>query len=331
MKIIIDEREHELYEKCNTLINENREKYKHVFLFRQVLPLGDILIKTDDMNFSENKKEKHQKITPNKDLILIERKTFSDLSASIRDGRYSEQSHRLSYSSGLPNHNIIYLLEGMFSQTKEKDRKTIMSCITSLNYFKGYSVMRTANVRESAEWILCTADKLERELSKSSSQVAIESKDIFVGSEIKNDFLGMECSNLSTLRSDEPTITETKSECFQEISESDFKTCSPSENANEPPEYCNFVKKEKNKNITPDNIGSILLCQIPSVHSVSAIAIMQKFSSFHELMNRLENDPTCLDEIYTETNGKKRKISKSIIQNIKKYLLPDKEKVINPH
>ena len=94
------------------------------------------------------------------------------------------------------------------------------------------------------------------------------------------------------------------------------------EKIKDPPEYCSVVKKEKNKNITPENIGTILLCQIPLVHSVSAIAIMEKFSSIHHLITSLIDNPNCLNEIYTETNGKKRKLSKTMIQNIKKFLLP---------
>jgi hypothetical protein len=54
------------------------------------------------------------------------------------------------------------------------------------------------------------------------------------------------------------------------------------------------VKKEKCKNITPENIGAIFLCQIPLVHSVSAVAIMQKFSSFQELINSC-NNPELID------------------------------------
>jgi hypothetical protein len=48
---------------------------------------------------------------------------------------------------------------------------------------------------------------------------------------------------------------------------------------------------------------------------------MQKFSSIQTLIECLVKDSNCLNDIYTETNGKKRKLSKSIIENIKKYLL----------
>ena len=72
MKIIIDEREHGLYDKCSEILNSNSMKYKNISLLRQVLPLGDILIKTGE-DFQ------------NKDIILIERKTFSYLAFVMED------------------------------------------------------------------------------------------------------------------------------------------------------------------------------------------------------------------------------------------------------
>ena len=45
-------------------------------------------------------------------LIIIERKTISDLVSSIKDGRYSDQTRRLSDFEGVYNRNIYYLIEG---------------------------------------------------------------------------------------------------------------------------------------------------------------------------------------------------------------------------
>ena len=50
------------------------------------------------------------------DFLIIERKSLSDLIASIKDGRYNEQSYRLIHSSGLYRHHIVYLIEGGFAQ-----------------------------------------------------------------------------------------------------------------------------------------------------------------------------------------------------------------------
>ena len=90
----------------------------------------------------------------------------------------------------------------------------------------------------------------------------------------------------------------------------------------QPPNYCNFVKKVKKDNITPENIGEIILCQIPGISSVTAITIMKKYVTFPKLIMALQENPQCLDGMACESsNGKSRKISKSSIENIVKFLV----------
>ena len=99
---------------------------------------------------------------------LIDRKeVIFDLIASIKDGRYEEQSYRLLHSSNFPLHSIIYLIEGMFSQVNNQlEKKMIYSAMTSLHYFKGFSVYRTAHLKETADWLLNMIDKIEKEFNK---------------------------------------------------------------------------------------------------------------------------------------------------------------------
>ena len=106
MKLILDERERELYDECYS-IQCSQPTPSYVVLSKEVLALGDAIIRTDD----------------DKDILLIERKSFSDLLASIKDGRYEEQSYRLMHSSGYPLHSIVYILEGMFSQVRTQLEK----------------------------------------------------------------------------------------------------------------------------------------------------------------------------------------------------------------
>jgi ERCC4-type nuclease len=86
--------------------------------------------------------------------------------------------------------------------------------------------------------------------------------------------------------------------------------------------YCNVVKKVKKENVTPANIGEIMLCQVPGISSVTAIAIMKQFTSFFHLLESCKNNPNCLENLQYENNGKIRKISKSSISSIFKYFLP---------
>ena len=101
-----------------------------------------------------------------KELIIVERKTINDLASSIRDNRYNEQSYRLTECE-LHNHYIYYLIEGGLSNLNHRvNKQSILSAITSLSYFKGFSVYRTLSVTESAEWLIRCADKIGRETKK---------------------------------------------------------------------------------------------------------------------------------------------------------------------
>jgi ERCC4-type nuclease len=264
MQIIIDDREHTLYEKI-TEQNSNA----NIILSKKTLHLGDIHIKTDDL----------------KDVVLIERKSLSDLLASIKDGRYDEQSHRLSNASGFHPHNIIYIIEGVIGQIREpKEKRLILSAITSLNFFKGFSVLRTNSVQETAELILSMTDKINRGF--------IKGKHPFTPSTIIYN-------SIETLPVE--------------------NTCESVVN------YSNFVKKVKSDNITPDNIGIILLSQIPGVSSVTAAAILQKYdNSFLKFIEEAGKNKDSLVNIlgnitYSSKSGA-RKINKSAIENIAKYI-----------
>jgi len=274
MKIIIDEREHSLYEKCQLLSNQ----YKNIVLSKEVLPLGDILIKTDH----------------DTDILLIERKSFSDLLSSIKDGRYEEQSYRLLNSSGLLPHSIFYLLEGMFSQLYNPlDKKIILSAMTSLQYFKGFSLIRTSSVNETAEFVLSMADKIDRELQKG--------KQPYYLSEAYR-----QTNTIDSTENLENTIDLSNNTIDSTITSS---------------QYCSVVKKVKKDNITPENIGEIILCQIPGISSTTAMAIMKNFNGFPQFIDELKKNPQCIENITTESNGKMRKISKSCLDNIRRFLL----------
>jgi transposase len=86
-------------------------------------------------------------------------------------------------------------------------------------------------------------------------------------------------------------------------------------------DYCNVVKKVKKDNITTDNIGQIILSQIPGIGATAAISIMKGFRSFPHFMQSIRENPTILDNIRVENGGKSRKLGKNCIQSIKAYLM----------
>jgi ERCC4-type nuclease len=231
------------------------------------------------------------------DKIIIERKSVNDLLSSIKDGRYEEQSYRLN---GLNhhNHNIVYLIEGdlnkinYFKTVNPAEKLTLYSAMFSLNYYKGFSVFRSFNMEETANIVCNMAYKIGKDLSKkpyfqNKTQIEMpinESGDI--ETIIQND----EDSN------DNIQVTEK--------------------------DYVGVIKKIKKDNITPDNIGEIMLCQIPGISSVTSLAIMEKYKSIPNLIKELElNADSMKDLSYTNTKGQVRKINKTSIANIVKFLL----------
>ena len=337
MKVIIDDRERELYERTYSIVQANNT---YVVLSKEVLPLGDIFITTDE----------------GKHVMLIERKTLQDLLSSIKDGRYEEQSYRLTHSSGLPPHSILYIIEGQFSQLRSSaERKIVYSALTSLNFFKGFSVIRTNSISETAEYIVWMSEKIERNFLKcvfpyylqpqyckymqmpSETGINNERKqeDDLVLQEIEDDKPldnTMKLKNIDNLKNNiilpsiNNTITSPKKDTDLLFQKGELFTYPQEVLDKQQTEllasnYCNVVKKVKKDNITPENIGEIILCQIPGISSVTSIAIMKQFSSFPDFIKQLNENPECLNNIVCETKGKQRKISKSCLENIKKYLL----------
>ena len=244
MKVIIDERETSLYDLC---INHENYAKDNFTLEKRMLQLGDILFTNDDESVT---------------YLCIERKSLQDLLSSIKDGRYTEQSYRLS--NCFPNpHNVVYLLEGMLSTVK--DKKTVISCIASLNYFKGFSVHRTVSIAETALYILCMADKLAREFKKGTSAVSA-------------------------------SITAPVSA-----------------------DYCNVVKVSKKANITKDNIGQMILMQIPGISSTIANEIMQPFKSFIEFLDHIRANSDYLEKL--TITDKKRKLGSNVVKGIQEFIL----------
>jgi len=112
-----------------------------------------------------------------KEIVIIERKTVSDLASSICDGRYQEQSFRLLESSLAP-HRIVYLIEGEVMDLSIP-KKTIQSAMMSLWFSKGFSVVQTKNIDETVEFIQSLLEKVNKESEEKEyvSTLKIKKKD----------------------------------------------------------------------------------------------------------------------------------------------------------
>lgn len=258
MKLKIDDREKKLIK----LIRAFKDMYAFKFeIIVEKLPIGDVILCDDD----------------DTERLIIERKSVNDLAASLKDGRYREQSYRLT-NNPVHNHNIVYLIEGDISLYSNRYTKikpqTLYVTMFCLQYYKGFSVIKTKDISETAEYIIFTLDKMMRTPDK------------------KNFY-------------------------------------SEDKQQQQPKNYCEVVNKVKKKNIRPENIGEIILSQIPGISSTTSLAIMKKFGSLYNLLNELKQDQHCLDEIvYITKKGQERRVSKSSIANVVQYLLYQKSNII---
>ena len=194
------------------------------------LPLGDIIIHDPAQG------------QQGRDIVLFERKSLNDLAASIQDGRYKEQSFRLTQSTDFHNHNIIYIIEGDIARYDAKhsriSKSALQSAMVSLLYYKGFSVIRTMNVGETAEFILHFADKVAKECAIGPTIPAYSNT-----------------LPVTTLSCDDATTATATAERYSEVTS----------------------KKEKRDFITRENIGEIMLSQVPGVSPKIATGIMKKY------------------------------------------------------
>ena len=243
MNLIIDIRESKLI----TLYENNNINYE-----KKQLDLGDVQINNS-----------------NNTVLVFERKTLNDLLSSIVDGRYNEQSFRLDACPVL-NHNIYYIIEGDIERYKDKEKSlytknTIYSCIYSLTYKKGFSVLLSQNINQTYTLINKIYNKLCKEPVKSNEN-----------------------------------------------------------HENHENNYLNSMKISKKSNLTPENIGMLFLAQIPGVSKNSAEKVFNfcNVTSIGQLIILLNTDKSILEKVrYLNEKGKEKKLTKTVIENINKYLL----------
>jgi ERCC4-type nuclease len=248
MKLYIDNREPKAIIDSLEFIN-NSSKNKITIEIKS-LDLGDFVL-YDEINEEA--------------IIIIERKSLADLETSIKDGRYNEQSYRLSQNT-LANHNIYYLIEGSIINYKNKSFKnTLYSSLFSLSYFKGFSVFNSLNAVESAELIYSFVNKFLRTKDK-------------VGYYSNNNSI----TNNEDLEKNEDLKLENKEDS-----------------------YLANIKNSKKSNITRENIDILMLMQVPGVSITSATTIMNTHKTINNLVNNLTKDETCLDSLKTENNNRK--------------------------
>ena len=278
------------------VVCNSHEGGKHV-IKKEQLAVGDIILENDKGEV----------------VIIFERKTLYDLAASIRDGRYNEQSFRLN-KENIHNHNRVYIIEGDIERYIEKkgrvSRKTLISCMFSLLYYKGFSVFRTNSICETADVVVFFADKYY----KTSTSVASKLRLPYYTNKLSISENSHAISSMSSIRPD------TKGKTCEDYDSDDNE------------KYCAALKthKEKNEYITPDNINIIMLTCVPGISSKVATQLMREYKTIQNLLYQLEKSPNMLNTFMIKTEGAGagasskttfRKINKTSVENIKKFLM----------
>jgi ERCC4-type nuclease len=178
-------------------------------------------------------------------------------------------------------------VEGDFARYNDRfsriGKGALHSAMCSLNYYKGFSVVRTMSIMETYEIIHSYANKLAASPAPYGNYYKVPSP----------------------------------IEAVEAISATATATATVEDPASS---YCSVlkVKQIKCENITPQNIGEIMLCNIPGVSNKTASAIVKKYPTLRTLIEALKESSDCLDDIRLETQ---RKLSKQCIQNIYNFLM----------
>lgn len=140
LKIIIDNREAKLLQ---IIMERDLDSYKDIIsIHKEQLDISDIIINYNDQL-----------------LFYYERKTVSDLVASIKDGRYKEQKARLLSSNA---NSINYIIEGdsITSIKNKNNQKMITSAYINSIYRDNINILFSNDLNDTATLLLLIATKI---------------------------------------------------------------------------------------------------------------------------------------------------------------------------
>lgn len=137
MKLVIDNRE-------NGVIQVFKDRQLESECEIESLPLGDFVFREDTVQH-----------------LIIERKTYDDLAASIVDGRFREQKSRLAEMRENSS-KIMYIIEGNDRGYKGKvPYKTLQSAILNLLLVHNFKVMFARDTCGTVDILMMIKNKLE--------------------------------------------------------------------------------------------------------------------------------------------------------------------------
>jgi ERCC4-type nuclease len=172
-ELIVDNRE--------SAVSKSLKALQQKFLVEQ-LSIGDFLIKRNEQPYA-----------------LWERKTYSDLVASLKDSRFREQKHRMMHSTASIHG---YIIEGSYPKGPINGIKpaTIDSILLGLTLRDRYTVIYSTGPEHTAELLTKMLVKFNEWCSSTSVSPEIAHQDALIqGSTVKKDGLTVETCYLAQL------------------------------------------------------------------------------------------------------------------------------------
>jgi len=283
-----------IYESCEAAMElhiDNRERElinSHSFdTFNPKLSnleLGDIVIKYNGKTFA-----------------VFERKTLSDLAASIKDSRYANQKKRLLENYDVKQ--IYYIIEGVldYGECSPADIKingisknTLLSCIYNMSFRDHIQVFRTTGIDQTIDLIKGVFKRVSENPEKYTKGDAAGgtpggTPDVDAGAGVDAGVDAGVGASAGAGASDEQ-----------------------------------IIKKQVS---TPEEFFIRMLYQIPGVSLKTGKAIADKYPTLFSLYDSLskhsdaEKLKTLKDIFIKDSKGKERRISETVAKNIIKFIL----------
>ena len=327
MIVKIDTRERDLIKKCQDLLVAV-PAFKDLNIEVCTLPLGDIIINNGQI-----------------DNIIVERKSLSDLAASIKDGRYKEQKLRLKAeeSNSQNTKRICYLIEGIINDLRLPNDKTLLyGSIVSSTFRDNIPLLRTNTLNETLDIIIRIHERMNKDINDFFSYKEINNKNNIITITLPTPELtpindnDNTNTNILTNTILEPSINisqtpEINLENKEDNNTLEIQNIETIQTLTEPNNlYLQSIKKCKKENLTPKVWNQLALTNIPGISSTIAIKINEHYPTIRHLLQAYDN---CSNEeesikiiseiILTESEKQKRRIGNVIAKRIYEYLYLD--------
>ena len=225
------------------LICDCRESKINKILFEKKIQYISTSLDIGDFRINYNGKMK----------TIIERKSLNDLVSSIIDGRYKEQSLRLASIENLHAHNVIYIIEGDLKTYKPRTRincESIKSAMFALSYYKGFSVVNTLSLSETADYIKFVFDKINKNpQAEPYSQNNCQEEYVNVVKKTKKDNITKENINILMLSQIPGISTKIAKSILNKITFKDL--------VNDNFEHCDITYFDSNRKIPKKSLKTI--------------------------------------------------------------------------